>query len=85
MLNPEDKKCKVVVQYIFGDGSDSTAEYWIEPHSRMTIDVRTAIKRDADVSGTIYAAFPIVIERPMYFNYKGVIQGGHDVSGYGVD
>ncbi len=52
----------------------------------MTINVREAIKKEANVSGSIIADFPIVIERPMYFNYDNRgLTGGHDVQGYGTD
>jgi len=52
----------------------------------MTINVRDAIKKDANVSGSIIADWPIVIERPMYFNYDNRgLTGGHDVQGYGTD
>ena len=86
LMNPrEDKSCNVVIEYMFGDGTTQRLEYCINPHSRITINVREAIAREANVSGSISAAFPIVIERPMYFNYGQGITGGHDVSGYGVD
>ncbi|MBU1672361.1 MAG: hypothetical protein KKF41_10275 [Actinobacteria bacterium] len=86
LMNPDGSKtCKVDVDYMFADGTTQTAEYWIEPHSRITINVRSAINRNADVSGSISAGFPIVIERPMYFNYRETITGGHDACGYGVD
>ena len=86
LMNPRaGKGCKVVVEYMFGDGSTEQAEYWIEPHARLTINVRDAIRKEANVSGSIIASFPIVIERPMYFNYNGTITGGHDAGGYGVD
>jgi hypothetical protein len=86
LMNPrQDKSCNVVIEYMFGDGSTQRLEYTINPHSRITINVRDAIAREANVSGSISAAFPIVIERPMYFNYGKGITGGHDVNGYGVD
>lgn len=85
LQNPrDDKGCKVTIEYCFGDGGTQNIEYWIEPHSRLTINVNDAVKRRGDVSGAITASFPIVIERPMYFNYNG-ITGGHDVVGFGVD
>lgn len=86
LLNPrDDRSCTVYIEYVFGDGSTHKAEYGIAPHSRLTINVRDAVNRQADVSGSITASFPIVIERPIYFNYKNAITGGHDVCGYGVD
>ncbi|MFH1150431.1 MAG: DUF5719 family protein [Actinomycetota bacterium] len=86
MMNPRtDQDVKVQVQYVFPDGSTQNAEYWIEKHSRITIDVRSATGRASDVSGSIWAGTPIVVERPMYFNYQQRITGGHVASGYGVD
>ena len=56
------------------------------PKACLTINVREAIKKEAKVSGSIIADFPIVIERPMYFNYDNRgLTGGHDVQGYGTD
>ena len=85
LQNPEDRRCGVVIQYVFGDGSVLEREYSINPHSRLTVNVNDAVEKQGDVSGTITASFPIIIERPMYFNYKGTITGGHNVCGYGVD
>lgn len=86
LMNPrDDESCNVTVEYIFGDGSAQRVQYLIRPHSRLTVNVRDAIAREANVSGSISADFPIVIERPMYFNYGQGITGGHDVNGYGLD
>ena len=86
LQNPsDDKVCKVVIEYVFGDGTTMSREEWIDPHSRLTVNVNEATQKSADVSGVIYASFPIAIERPMYFNYDGTITGGHNVCGYGVD
>jgi hypothetical protein len=86
-MNPDDKKgCNVVIEYVFGDGTSQIEEYWLPPHARTTINVRDAIKKEANVSGSITASFPIAIERPMYFDYDNRgLTGGHDVNGYGVD
>jgi hypothetical protein len=34
-----------------------------------------------NVSAKVTSDQPIVVERPMYFNYKGIWTGGHDVMG----
>jgi hypothetical protein len=34
-----------------------------------------------DSSLILQSSIPVVAERPMYFNYKGVWTGGHDVVG----
>ncbi len=85
LANPRAAGCDVTVRYMFADGSTQASDYRIEAHSRLTINVRDAIGREADVSGSITASFPIVVERPMYFQYNQAITGGHDASGYGID
>lgn len=87
LMNPDASRgCHVTIDYIFGDGTTQSVDYLIKPHARMTINVREAIKKEANVSGSIIADLPIVIERPMYFNYDNRgLTGGHDVQGYGTD
>jgi len=86
LMNPESRECHVTITYMFPDGTTQPCDYYINPHARMTINVRDAIKKQSDVSGSIVANWPIVIERPMYFNYDNRgLTGGHDVQGYGTD
>jgi hypothetical protein len=85
LANPRDTRCSATIQYMFADGSTQDKKYFIEPYSRLTINVRDAIGRETNVSGSIRASFPIVVERPMYFQYNPSITGGHNVVGYGVD
>ncbi|PKQ28756.1 MAG: hypothetical protein CVT63_01215 [Candidatus Anoxymicrobium japonicum] len=87
LTNPDNvKACNVVIEYIFGDGTNLIKEYSLAPHARTTINVRDAIQKQANVSGAIWSSFPIVIERPMYFDYNNNgTTGGHAVGGYGVD
>jgi hypothetical protein len=85
LANPTARVCDVAVRYMFTDGSTKRGRYRIEAHSRLTINVRDAVGRLGDVSGYIAAPFPIVVERPMYFQYNKAITGGHGVNGYGID
>jgi hypothetical protein len=49
----------------------------------LTLKLYDEVNRPGqDVSIKVTAGKPIVAERPMYFNYKGVWTGGHDVVGY---
>ena len=53
-------------------------------HSRYTIDVNQDAGSDLQLACkvVVIAGPGIVAERPMYFNYQGVWNGGHDALGY---
>ena len=84
LSNSWEKYCNVKVDYILGSGKVVEKEYSIAPHSRLTIKVNDVVTEKTDVSASIYAPWPIALERPMYFNYQG-ITGGHNVVGFGRD
>ena len=70
------------VTYMFADGSDPlTVDYHLAATSRATVNVNAAVGAGRDVSMQVKADAPIVAERPMYFNYRGLWTGGHDVIG----
>ena len=72
----------VLITYMFSDGTTQTQEVVIEPTSRETIFVNDIVGPDKNVSIKVEADENIVVERPIYFNYKGAWSGGHDVVGY---
>jgi len=78
--NPGDVPANVQIAYMFEDSQDFR-EYPVAPHSRYTINVNNEVGEGRNVSAELYSEVPIVAERPMYFDYKGKWQGGHDVVG----
>jgi len=78
--NPGDTAANVQVAYMFEDSQDFR-EYPVAPHSRYTINVNNEVGEGRNVSTELYSSEPVVAERPMYFDYKGKWQGGHDVVG----
>ncbi len=78
--NPGDAAANVEVLYMFEDGQD-TKSYGVDPHSRRTINVNDEVNAGRNVSAALSSSTPVVAERPMYFDYKGKWQGGHDVVG----
>jgi len=78
--NPGDVPANVQIAYMFEDSQDFR-EYPVAPHSRYTINVNNEVGPGRNVSAELYSEVPIVAERPMYFDYKGKWQGGHDVVG----
>jgi subtilisin family serine protease len=80
MQNPGDAPAYVEVEYMFDVGQE-TRTYAVAPHSRNTINVNGQVGPGRNVSSALYSEQPVVAERPMYFNYNGIWQGGHDVMG----
>ncbi|MHB8896940.1 MAG: hypothetical protein ACYC99_17445, partial [Candidatus Geothermincolia bacterium] len=76
VLNPSDQNSAVTVTYMFGDGTSKKTGKIIAAHSRGTIFVNDVIGPDRDVSIRLDSKMPVVVERPMYYNYHGALRGG---------
>ncbi len=48
----------------------------------MTVSANSDVGANLDISTRVSSDNPIIVERPMYFNYQGVWTGGHDVVGF---
>ena len=79
--NPGIANANVTLRYMLGDGSIVIQNGVVPAHTRVTVDVNTAVGPDKDVSVSIWSDQGIVAERPMYFDYHGVWPGGSDVMG----
>jgi hypothetical protein len=71
-----------------GDGKEKSQVINVAPKCRGTVHPADALGVGDDAAHDFSAKVEctngqrIVVERPMYFNYKGVWTGGHDVVGY---
>ena len=79
--NPNTGECDVDITYMTGDGENIPQSITIGPESRYTVNVNEAVGPGRDVSAKVEGSFPIIVERPMYFDYQGMWTGGHDVIG----
>ncbi len=85
--NPGDEQATAKITYMLGDGTMDSQEVAVAAHSRLTVDPRDElgvaddVAHDFSVKVESAGGQPIVVERPMYFNYNGVWTGGHDVIG----
>jgi hypothetical protein len=70
-----------------GDGSTDIQTLTVPKNSRSTVVVKDKLGEGDDPAHDFSAKVestnntPLVVERPMYFNYKGTWDGGHDVIG----
>jgi hypothetical protein len=81
LLNPNNSPTTAHITFMFKDGSTQSQDVNIGATTRETVDVNAVVGAGKDVSIKVEADSPIVAERPMYFAYKGIWMGGHDVLG----
>ena len=51
-------------------------------NSRYTVNVNSDAGAGLSICAGLASDQPVIVERPMYFNYHGAWTGGHDVVGY---
>ncbi|MDI7251599.1 MAG: DUF5719 family protein [Actinomycetota bacterium] len=77
LANPGSQEAAVEVDYLFGDGDSETRSYTVPAWKRYTVNVNQEVGPGRDVALAVHSDRPIVAERPMYFNYGGMWDGGH--------
>jgi hypothetical protein len=82
LANPGSNATTAHITYMFDDGSTQTKDVNIRATARKTIFVNEEVGPNKQVSVKITSDDPIIAERPMYFDYKGVWPGGHNVMGF---
>ncbi|MHB8781175.1 MAG: Ig-like domain-containing protein [Candidatus Geothermincolia bacterium] len=79
--NPNDEAAIVKLSYMTEDGGEIEKDYQVAAHSRCTVNVNTDVARFHDVSTKVTSDKPIVVERPMYFDYASIIDEGSNAMG----
>ncbi len=81
ILNPSDQPAYVGIGFLFPDSAPESVYTWISPGTRYTLNINQQVGPERDVSVTVASEVPVVAERPMYFNYRGVWAGNHVAAG----
>jgi len=79
--NPGDEEAKVSITYMTNEGEIGPFFMMVPPVSRETVLVNSYLEAGLDVSAKVEGDGELVVERPMYFSYKGKWEGGHVVMG----
>ncbi len=81
LQNPGDNPIQVKATYLMGPGQGNPVEvsYPVPARQRLTVSVNNAVGPEKDVSISLKSDSDFIAERPMYFNYHGKWDGGHDV------
>ncbi|MBU1670067.1 MAG: IPT/TIG domain-containing protein [Actinobacteria bacterium] len=87
LQNAGQQEALVQATYFRGDGTTGSQSIAVPPRSRATLSPRDVLGSAdgpaSDFSTAVESTngVPILAERPMYFNYKGMLSGGHSESG----
>ncbi|MGH7904905.1 MAG: DUF5719 family protein, partial [Candidatus Dormibacteraceae bacterium] len=79
-LNPNDQPTAITTTYYFQQGAPVVVDRTVAPQSRFTVHVNDPSEAGPgkEVSATVTSSRPILVERPMYFDYQG--RTGGDVA-----
>ena len=79
--NPGAVEADVEITYFTEQVGVKTQNVTVGPTSRYTVDVWLELGDNVDASIEVNSEERILVERPMYFNYRNTWDGGHDVMG----
>lgn len=79
--NPNSVDADVTMRFVLGDGAEVTHPLNVPATSRRTVKVNDVVGEGNDVSAVVDSTSPVLIERPMYFNYREKWTGGHVAMG----
>jgi hypothetical protein len=82
LQNPGGTDAHVTITYYPASGPTITRTYTVAANTRLTVSANGDVGANQDISAKVLSDQPIIVERPMYFNYNGVWNGGHDVVGF---
>ena len=84
---PGETDTEVKITYMLADGNTSEKYHYVGAGSRHTVRVKDFLGEGDDLSHDFSAKVEstngqnIIAERPVYFNYLGKWEGGHDAAG----
>ncbi len=82
LQNPGDGKVEAQVRFHLESGEVLWENVSLPPTSRTTLYVNSMLPYEEGMGFSIHASGDIIVERPLYFNYRGNLVGGHVSSGY---
>ena len=84
--NPAAVDTEVNITYMRGNGENNSQKVMVPARSRQTVRVKDTLgEGDSEAydfsASVVSTGAPVIVERPMYFDYRGMWDGGHDVMG----
>jgi Tol biopolymer transport system component len=80
--NPNAADAAITITYYPEAGAPIVRNHNVAANSRFTVPVNIDAGDNLSISAKLTSTQPVIVERPMYFNFQGQWNGGHDVVGY---
>ncbi|MEW6553473.1 MAG: PQQ-binding-like beta-propeller repeat protein [Actinomycetota bacterium] len=81
LANPGTEAAEVTVAYLYQGEEAYSEKYTVNASSRRTLYVNEEAGSGKELGLMVSSDRPILAERPLYFDYEGVWDGGHCVTG----
>jgi len=81
LQNPGNSDAHTTIRYFTASGQVITKQWTVKANTRLTVSANTDVGANQDISTKVSSDKPVIVERPMYFDYNGWT-GGHDVVGF---
>jgi phage terminase large subunit-like protein len=82
LMNPGVETAHVALRFMLEDTSQREHVVAVPPGTRVTVKVNDVVGPEHDVSTEVMSDSPVVVERPIYSNYRGSCPSGDTLSGY---
>jgi hypothetical protein len=81
LQNPGNSDAHTTITYYTTSGQVIKKSWTVKANTRLTVSANTDVGANQDISAKVSSDKPIIVERPMYFDFNGWT-GGHDVVGF---
>jgi len=81
LQNPGSTDAHAAITYYTAAGRTIQKNWTVKANTRLTVSANSDTGPNQDISARISADAPVIVERPMYFDFQGW-NGGHDVVGF---
>jgi len=81
LQNPGNSDAHTTITYYTTSGQVIPKQWTVKANTRLTVSANSDVGANQDISTRVSSDKPIIVERPMYFDYNGWT-GGHDVVGF---
>ena len=81
LQNPGNSDAHTTITYYTTSGQVIKKSWTVKANTRLTVSANNDVGANQDISTKVSSDKPIIVERPMYFDYNGWT-GGHDVVGF---
>ena len=71
LQNPGNSDAHTTISCFTASGQVIARKWTVKANTRLTVSANSDVGANQDISAKVSSDKPIIVERPMYFNYQG--------------